>query len=416
MSGRRGEYVAGVVVRPARSCGCPARGRPPPRRAGRPATRPAARPRAGRRGAPPRRGAAGPSDGQAAAGAAQRRLPGLLLAVASSTSRGGAAAGSPGRPRTGRGRCRAPGGDVECAAQAGGLGRPGRRRRRARPPRRAWPARRRRGPRRPRPAGRCPTAAGCGSSSRSASDLAGFMNGSWPGWLRSASASSRSASASRPGSSGVGSSSRAATTGEPHGQRPRQVEPRRHRDARLDQPHPAGPRRGDRAVVPARTSTTSAPRRTARSTPSASSASVASAVCADTTSSGPIQLGHRVGRHDRDRAPGPSSAVSRPAAAPGRAGAPEQHERARTVAAQRRDPGLRGAVRGRADLGARRWPRSAAHRPCPAPPAPADRRAGCRPARRRLNPRGWPPAGSPRRAAAPGCRRRPGSRDRTTCR
>ena len=96
--------------------------------------------------------------------------------------------------------------------------------------------------------GSVPQSSGVCSSSRRASDFAGFMNGSWPGWLRSASASSWSASGSRPAGSGAPTRSSALATASPTASAARQVEAGRHRDPGLDQPHPAGPGRGHRPV------------------------------------------------------------------------------------------------------------------------------------------------------------------------
>ena len=290
------------ALRRVRSCGWPGRGRPPPRPAGRPAPRRAARRRDACRGAPPRPGAARRVDGQTRPVRRSVTWPGSSSSVASSTSRGGAAAGSPrssangswkmSRPRAARSSARRRPAACGGAADVVRVGHHARVRRQRGAP---WAATAAAGASVPHSSGVCP-------SSRSASAFAGFMNGSWPGWLRSASASSWSASASRPGraawAAARGPRRRTSPTASPRGR---------------SSPGGTGTRGSTRRTRPAPAaatgpscgadSTTSAPRRTARPTPSARSASVASAVCAHTTSSGPDPDGHL----RRPSRPGPGS-------------------------------------------------------------------------------------------------------------
>ena len=261
--------------------------------------------------------------------------------------------------------------------------------------------------------GSVPHSSGVCSASRRASVFAGFMNGSWSGWLRSASASSWSASGSRPAGIGASARSSAPTTVNPTASARGRSSPGgtgiRGSTSRA-RPAPAeatGPSVGAE-------STTSAPRRTARCTLSASPTSSRSAVCATTTSSGPIQLGVLSTASTGIGATGASSALSRPAAGP------DAPRRRSSTSARGRLPASSPTPASAAACAAdRTWaPAVAAERSTPPVSSAVSARGSAsrvssstvrrRPVR--------PAAGWPRRGAAPGCRPPPGTRARTRCR
>ena len=250
--------------------------------------------------------------------------------------------------------------------------------------------------------GSVPQSSGVCSASRSASDLAGFMNASLPGALRSASPSRVSASSSRPGESGVGSRSSAATAVSPTANAPRQVEARRHRDARLHQPHPARPRGRDRPVGGRGQHDLRARRhRPADGLGELAVGRVGGVRDHDVQRADPAR--HGLGEHDGHRAHRPEQRGEHDERGRGRARPAQQDERAGTVPGQL-PPSPPPARRARWSAPGRpRWPPSAARPRCPGPRGPARRRAGCRRAR------SWVIRRSVARpAAAPGCRLRTG--------
>ena len=265
--------------------------------------------------------------------------------------------------------------------------------------------------------GSVPHSSGVCSASRRASDLAGFMNGSWPGWLRSASASSWSASGSRPGGSGAPASSSAPTTVSPTASARGRSRPGRHRDPRLDQPGPAGTGRGHRPVGGRREHHLGAAARrpAARSRPARRR---------------PVRRCARRPRPAARSSPAPrrrarpGSATPEPAAR----SAARRPARTRPVGAAAPAPagGCRPARRRRprpprarpSAPGHPRWRRSAAPRRCrrAASARGSASRVSSSTVNRRSGRPSTPPAAWPRPAAAPGCRPPPGSRARTRCR
>ena len=254
--------------------------------------------------------------------------------------------------------------------------------------------------------GSVPHSSGVCSASRSASDLAGFMNASLPGALRSASPSRVSASSSRPGDERCRQQVERGDRGEPDGQRRAAGRGPAAPGCAAPRAAPGPPPRTRRARRRAPDSTTSAPRATARPMDSARSPSDASAVWATTTSSGPIQLGTASDSTTGTGHIGPSSAASMTNAGVGRARPAQQHQRAGAVPGERRRPSPPAA----ACAVERTWaPAVAAERSTP----PVSRAARARASPRRVS--SSPVMGSRGRAAARGCRLPPGSDARTRC-